>query len=60
MPPPTSSTLRTLRIDRDRYAPIGRLFGGGYCRTHDRFDIRRMTVEEGMTAVKSGQPTDEA
>ncbi|MGI9418303.1 MAG: flavin reductase family protein [Geminicoccaceae bacterium] len=50
----------TLRIDRDRYAPIGRLFGGGYCRTHDRFDIRRMTVEEGMTAVKSGQPTDEA
>ncbi len=43
---------KTLRVDRDRYAPIGRLFGGGYCRTHDRFDIRRMTVEEGMAALK--------
>lgn len=41
----------TLRIDRDRYAPIGRLFGGGYCRTHDRFEIRRMTVEEGTETL---------
>ena len=26
----------TLRVDRDVYAPIGRLFGGGYVRTHGR------------------------
>lgn len=36
----------TLRIDRDRYAPIGRLFGGGYCRTTDRFEIKRLTQED--------------
>ncbi len=36
----------TLRIDRDRYAPIGRLFGGGYCRTTDRFEIKRLTEED--------------
>ena len=36
----------TLRVDRDRYAPIGRLFGGGYCRTHDRFEIKRLTEED--------------
>jgi len=37
---------KTLRIDRDHYAPIGRLFGGGYCRTHDRFEIKRLTEED--------------
>lgn len=42
----------TLRIDRDRYAPIGRLFGGGYCRTHDRFEVERITVEEGMANLR--------
>ncbi len=36
----------TLRIDRDRYAPVGRLFGGGYCRTTDRFEIKRLTEED--------------
>lgn len=46
---------QTLRIDRERYAPIGRLFGGGYCRTHDRFDIKRITVEEGMEAIVERQ-----
>lgn len=45
----------TLRIDRDRYAPIGRLFGGGYCRIHDRFEIKRLTVEEGMAAARGGK-----
>lgn len=45
----------TLRIDRDRYAPIGRLFGGGYCRTNDRFEVRRMTVEEGMALATKGK-----
>lgn len=42
----------TLRVDRDRYAPIGRLFGGGYCRTHDRFDIPRHSVEEGEAMLR--------
>ncbi len=41
-----------LRVDRDRYAPIGRLFGGGYCRTNDRFDLKRLSVEEGMALTK--------
>ncbi|NJO36722.1 MAG: flavin reductase family protein [Rhizobiales bacterium] len=36
----------TLRVDRVRYAPIGRLFGGGYCRTHDRFEIPRLSHDE--------------
>ena len=33
----------TLRVQRDGYHPIGRLFGGGYIRTEDRFDLPRMT-----------------
>ncbi|MEL6963388.1 MAG: flavin reductase family protein [Pseudomonadota bacterium] len=45
----------TLRIDRDRYAPIGRLAGGGYCRTNDRFEMKRMSVEDGMTLIKDGR-----
>jgi flavin reductase (DIM6/NTAB) family NADH-FMN oxidoreductase RutF len=36
----------TLRVDRDAYAPIGRLFGGGYVRTHDRFEMPRLTYQE--------------
>ncbi len=43
---------KTLRVDRERYAPIGRLFGGGYCRTHDRFDIPRLSVEQGMGLIE--------
>ena len=35
----------TLRVDRDSFAPIGRLFGSGYCRTRDRFEIRRLTED---------------
>jgi flavin reductase (DIM6/NTAB) family NADH-FMN oxidoreductase RutF len=35
-----------LRIDRDAYAPIGRLFGGGYVRTHDRFDMPRISYRD--------------
>lgn len=41
----------TLRVDRERYAPIGRLFGGGYCRTHDRFEMKRLSVEDGMALI---------
>ncbi|MGH6914667.1 MAG: flavin reductase family protein, partial [Geminicoccales bacterium] len=36
----------SLRIDRDAYAPVGRLFGGGYVRTRDRFDIPRLTYRQ--------------
>jgi len=36
----------TLRVDRDAYQPIGRLFGGGYVRTGDRFELPRLTYEE--------------
>jgi flavin reductase (DIM6/NTAB) family NADH-FMN oxidoreductase RutF len=43
----------SLRINRDRYAPIGRLFGGGYCRTNDRFDIARLSVDEGLALMKT-------
>ena len=35
----------TLRVSPD-FAPIGRLFGGGYVRTHDRFELPRLTFEE--------------
>lgn len=35
-----------LRIDRDVYAPIGRLFGGGYVRTRDRFEMPRISYQE--------------
>jgi flavin reductase (DIM6/NTAB) family NADH-FMN oxidoreductase RutF len=37
---------RSLRVDRDAYAPIGRLFGGGYVRTHDRFEMPRISYPE--------------
>lgn len=37
---------RTLRVDRDVYAPIGRLFGGGYVRIHDRFEMPRISYAE--------------
>jgi flavin reductase (DIM6/NTAB) family NADH-FMN oxidoreductase RutF len=36
----------TLRVDRDVYAPIGRLFGGGYVRTRDRFELPRLTYQK--------------
>jgi flavin reductase (DIM6/NTAB) family NADH-FMN oxidoreductase RutF len=36
----------SLRVDRDAYAPIGRLFGGGYVRTRDRFHLPRLTWRE--------------
>ncbi|MEM7023847.1 MAG: flavin reductase family protein, partial [Pseudomonadota bacterium] len=35
----------TLRV-QDHHRPIGRLFGNGYVRTHDRFDLSRQTHEQ--------------
>jgi flavin reductase (DIM6/NTAB) family NADH-FMN oxidoreductase RutF len=42
----------TLRVSAE-YAPIGRLFGGGYVRTHDRFELPRMTHEEWQKKAKA-------
>lgn len=42
----------TLRVDRDAYAPIGRLFGGGYVRTHDRFEMPRLTYHEWLAQTR--------
>ncbi|MCX7630831.1 MAG: flavin reductase family protein [Geminicoccaceae bacterium] len=36
----------TLRIDLDRYRPVGRLFGNLYCRTRDRFVLERKSYRE--------------
>ena len=35
----------TLRV-APSYAPIGRLFGGGYVRSHDRFELPRQSFAE--------------
>jgi flavin reductase (DIM6/NTAB) family NADH-FMN oxidoreductase RutF len=35
----------TLRV-APSYAPVGRLFGSGYVRTHDRFELPRLTYQE--------------
>jgi flavin reductase (DIM6/NTAB) family NADH-FMN oxidoreductase RutF len=43
---------KTLRIDRDAYAPIGRLFGGGYVRTHDRFEMPRLSYREWLERTR--------
>jgi flavin reductase (DIM6/NTAB) family NADH-FMN oxidoreductase RutF len=43
----------TLRIDRDAYAPIGRLLGGGYVRTRDRFEMPRLTYQEWLDAKQA-------
>ncbi|HSA82965.1 MAG TPA: flavin reductase family protein [Geminicoccaceae bacterium] len=43
-----------LRIDRDAYAPIGRLFGGGYVRTRDRFEMPRISYQRWRDEHRSG------
>ena len=35
-----------LRVDMDAYRPVGRLFGDGYARQGDRFELKRETYEE--------------
>jgi flavin reductase (DIM6/NTAB) family NADH-FMN oxidoreductase RutF len=44
----------TLRVDRAAYAPIGRLFGGGYVRTHDRFEMPRLTYQQWLGRARAG------
>jgi hypothetical protein len=45
-----------LRVDRAAYAPIGRLFGGGYVRTHDRFEMPGLTYREWIAKHSGGDP----
>ncbi|HKH28974.1 MAG TPA: flavin reductase family protein [Sphingomicrobium sp.] len=35
-----------LRVDTDAYHPVGRLFGDGYARQRDRFELKREKYEE--------------
>ena len=47
---------QSLRTDPARYQPIGRMFGGGYCTTRERFEIPRMTYGEWQKrAPRDGQ-----
>jgi flavin reductase (DIM6/NTAB) family NADH-FMN oxidoreductase RutF len=45
---------KTLRIDRDAYAPVGRLYGGGYVRTRDRFEVPRLTYRQWLDRKRAG------
>ncbi len=36
----------TLRLDLERWRPVGRLFGNLYCRTRDRFELIRKTYRQ--------------
>lgn len=36
----------TLRVSMSEYKPVGRMFGDGYSRQNDRFDLRRGTYAE--------------
>ena len=35
-----------MRIDADKYHPVGRLFGDGYSRQRDRFDLARASYDD--------------
>jgi flavin reductase (DIM6/NTAB) family NADH-FMN oxidoreductase RutF len=35
-----------LRVDTEAYHPVGRLFGDGYARQRDRFELKRETYDE--------------
>ncbi len=35
-----------LRVDTDAYHPVGRLFGDGYARQRDRFDLKRESFSD--------------
>ncbi len=37
--------LGRMRIDADSYRPVGRLFGNGYSRQNERFELERETYE---------------
>ena len=39
-----------LRVNLDAYHPVGRLFGDGYARQRDRFELKRETYAAWVTA----------
>ena len=39
-----------LRVDTESYHPVGRLFGDGYARQRDRFELKRESYEEWAAA----------
>jgi flavin reductase (DIM6/NTAB) family NADH-FMN oxidoreductase RutF len=45
----------TLRVDHTAHTPIGRLFGGGYVRTRDRFDMPRIGYEDWRRNRRTGE-----
>jgi hypothetical protein len=44
----------SMRVDREVHAPIGRLFGGGYVRTRDRFEMPRLSYREWLDRKAAG------
>ena len=44
----------TLRLDLERWRPVGRLFGNLYCRTRDRFELVRKTYRQWL--AEGGRP----
>jgi len=42
-----------LHIAFERYRPIGRLFGNGYCRTRETFQLRRSTFDEWLKGIRT-------
>lgn len=49
---------RTLRIDLQRYRPVGRLFGNLYCRVRDVFELKRRTYVEWL-AEQAGRAAND-
>jgi flavin reductase (DIM6/NTAB) family NADH-FMN oxidoreductase RutF len=43
----------TLRVSMSDYKPVGRMFGDGYSRQNDRFDLKRGSYAE-WVAEKGG------
>ncbi len=40
----------TLRVSMSDYKPVGRMFGDGYSRQNDRFDMRRGTYADWLAS----------
>jgi flavin reductase (DIM6/NTAB) family NADH-FMN oxidoreductase RutF len=45
----------TLRVDHGAHAPIGRLFGGGYVKTRERFEMPRISYQAWQAAKDGAQ-----
>lgn len=47
---------RTLRLDPERWRPVGRLFGNLYCRTRDRFELVRKSYRTWLAERAGAAP----